>query len=759
MHGLIHLVFKNFVLETWGEDAWKTCLEKAKLAEGGLLGQIGHSDSVTMALFNVVCECQEIPSPDLLERFGQFFLKHVVEEGYITFLHTMGRSLSEIVSNINVLHNAVLREKMSCVFPQIEVTHISGDPEIDQSYVFRLCYGSTRYGLDAFLLGVLRGLAFILFYSTIDVEDTSTSEPADFTMMPVQSSWRVTVHRQDQGKGPDRVEKIRSECSSRGESNRRGSFFDFHTLMASMWSCVSCVDSGAAHGRPSGDGVSERGRSWPTELPDLGPEVRSIVLDKQENIDKILESYTLSEQKQSYDSLVKSLTGTDRLRLAAVLFRGICASHVAAGWTELDQRPDVVDFWDIQGHADSCYRTSKDWLGSEESMAKCRQTNGHIVFVSHCWNKPVGWAETMAKQTSFPQTKAAELCCYAKDACRNLYGDASTWGSIGFWIDKACIPQGDPDMMALCVNLLEEFIALSDGMIVLASWNYFSRLWCVYEWVCGLLIHSAMEIEILADPFIRDSTVDTYLLCIRNFSVAKCNCNNESDRQTLIDKVHAYYKSVADFERFFQCSVIVCFCRCIVKRRLMTQREHEVLKPWSDLSKACGFEELALLIRQLSKSLARFQEEARNSSNSGSSFDVQAAFSSKVDDWFSNNVAPLLFAEQEQATNHFGMTYIRNLRTLTDNAKHSSQTLNDWLDSTSGGQGVLLRSHRRALYSAAFIPETPQPSSSTLGGSMRPSSLQPLLSPNVSQEFRSPVDTALGDFMRSAALETSLLRR
>ena len=36
------------------------------------------------------------------------------------------------------------------------------------------------------------------------------------------------------------------------------------------------------------------------------------------------------------------------------------------------------------------------------------------------------------------------------------------------------------------------------------------KLWCVYEWVCGLLIHSAMEIEILADPFIRDSTVDTW---------------------------------------------------------------------------------------------------------------------------------------------------------------------------------------------------------------------------------------------------------
>lgn len=76
------------------------------------------------------------------------------------------------------------------------------------------------------------------------------------------------------------------------------------------------------------------------------------------------------------------------------------------------------------------------------------------------------------------------------------YGDAASWGRLGFWIDKvgtcssdfnpdfinsqrglkdfkdlkarssrsrkACIPQSDPNMMALSVNLLEEFIALSE---------------------------------------------------------------------------------------------------------------------------------------------------------------------------------------------------------------------------------------------------------------------------------------------------------
>lgn len=37
---------------------------------------------------------------------------------------------------------------------------------------------------------------------------------------------------------------------------------------------------------------------------------------------------------QSYETLVKTLTGPDRLRLGAILFRGIDAKHVAAPWNE-----------------------------------------------------------------------------------------------------------------------------------------------------------------------------------------------------------------------------------------------------------------------------------------------------------------------------------------------------------------------------------------------------------------------------------------
>ena len=72
----------------------------------------------------------------------------------------MGRNLFELISNINMLHNTVLKGEKAVVFPLLEVSHISGDPEAPD-HRFRLCYGSNRAGLAVFLLGIVRGVAHV----------------------------------------------------------------------------------------------------------------------------------------------------------------------------------------------------------------------------------------------------------------------------------------------------------------------------------------------------------------------------------------------------------------------------------------------------------------------------------------------------------------------------------------------------------------------------------------------------------------------
>merc|ERR550537_1415480 len=84
------------------------------------------------------------------------------------------------------------------------------------------------------------------------------------------------------------------------------------------------------------------------------------------------------------------------------------------------------------------------------------------------------------------------------------------------WVDKSCIPQRDKKVKAICVRLIEEFLKLSDGFIVLLSWQYFTRLWCIYEWACFLRLHHPLDIQVNlgCDAFLKarpDETLPVYL--------------------------------------------------------------------------------------------------------------------------------------------------------------------------------------------------------------------------------------------------------
>ncbi|CAE8693488.1 unnamed protein product, partial [Polarella glacialis] len=121
-----------------------------------------------------------------------------------------------------------------------------------------------------------------------------------------------------------------------------------------------------------------------------------------------------------------------------------------------------------------------------------------------------------------------------------------------FWIDKCCIRQGQPELMKLCILLIEEFIQLCDGMVVIFNWSYLTRLWCVYEWACFLVFHEPEDLTICAGSFYRDSTEALFLEAVRHFSVDACQCSVPADRDILEQKINGYYCSKGHFERFLQ---------------------------------------------------------------------------------------------------------------------------------------------------------------------------------------------------------------
>uniref|UniRef100_A0A7S3EVV6 Uncharacterized protein n=1 Tax=Haptolina ericina TaxID=156174 RepID=A0A7S3EVV6_9EUKA len=271
-------------------------------------------------------------------------------------------------------------------------------------------------------------------------------------------------------------------------------------------------------------------------------------------------------------------------------------------------------------------------------------------FVSHSWSAPTNWTQLMGKNCSYCDLKATELHVVAMDVAATL---GCTWQEVTFWVDKCCIPQ-QHRLTAICINLLEDFIQRSDGMVVLLSWQYFERLWCIYEWAAFLLHHDARRILICADAFIRPGTQQMFIDAVRHFTVRSAKCHDEADRAVLDAKIAEYYLSEEAFEALTRSTAIALLAASAARR--CARHEHNrwgEFTPWVELARECGFDELADALttadpvrwrREAYVAVASRSELAPPNARGrvGSCRDWSCTFEESVDAWFEAAVNPLL---------------------------------------------------------------------------------------------------------------------
>ncbi|CAE8616709.1 unnamed protein product [Polarella glacialis] len=709
MHGLIHVIFKGFVVDTFGQDAWQEIMRKAGVEDDStILKMQQYDDSLTFAAIQIGSEVAGAPMDAALELFGAYFVQFAAGNGFLSLLKSLGSNLAEFLSNLNILHHNIERDFTSAVFPLFEVQAASL-PSAKGDHTFILRYGSSRPGLFPLLRGALKKTADLLFDAELEIRELAptAADPAALpwartttpTEAQVSMEMELTVRprsvaqqassqeppRNDHGTfyhssahlktttpTPTTTPPSQNSPGSNNNNNNNNnnnsysySFFDLHSALASIWACNSaaCKDSTQSSTQLE---VVEAEPDWfsrsSAHLEVVEPEpnwfskVAASCKEKHAAVDKVCAAYqNLDDATHPYFKL----SAKDRVKVGVSLFRGVVAGQIAAPWTDQTELAQATEFWAAYEKLDSFYAQSRDWL-QPGVVGTFPRKEGKIRFLSQSWGLPMGWDEMMGPNSSYSQAKAAEICCVAKDIASRELGDVSRWREVGFWLDKCCIPQGDKVLMSWCVNLLEEFIVFSDGLIVLVPWTYFTRLWCVYEWVCFLLVHDPMDIEICADPFIRDSTMPLYISCISNFKLESCQCFHEPDRAILLAKVDLYYKSRAAFERFLKFTSIALFARCAASRR--SGKAAAALKPWSDLASGSGFSELTGKLQLMAELLPGWRLEAVAGAKGGATHDVQSMVARKVDDWFRAEMVPLILAERSQAAAEKGLAYIKDLR-------------------------------------------------------------------------------------------------
>ncbi|CAJ1388828.1 unnamed protein product [Effrenium voratum] len=644
LHGLIHVVFRDFVLDNFGDAAWKKILARAGIENAATILEMKHyDDNLTFTAVKIGAEVAGAPLDAALELFGGYFVDFAIRSGFMKLLRSLGGNLHEFLGNLNILHHNVERDLPAAIFPLFEVGSLTTYEE--GHYSFRVDYASSRPGLDALLKGALTRVALKLFQSDLEVDTKlkvgvsggfSTEEK-----VANELHWQLTVRKPDKPHAEEKVELPQGGYS----------FFDFHSALTSYMCCQCERDEPESMVLVNTKPIMDEKEDWEQE-------VAAILREKRRQLEPVIGGKACPDEQHLYFHLNE----VERVQVGAVLFRASSADQVSSPWTA-SELEDTEYFWGAYTKLDNFYAKSEDWLLPSKTPQGIKyEKRDKVRFLSQSWGIPKEWDELMGS-CSYAQAKAAEICCVSKDLAARDLGSTSRWKEVFYWVDKCCIPQGDQELTGWCVNLLEEYIIFCDGLVVLVPWTYFTRLWCVYEWVCFLLVHSPMDIEICADPFMRDSTMPLFLDAIGNFKLANCQCFREDDRPVLFNKVAEYYKSVEHFEVFLKFTAIALFARCTAQRR--SGKATSALEPWRYLAERQGFTVLAKKLEEMKTLLPKWRQYAVEDAEGGSgggTHDVQTAVLKQVEAWFEKDICPLINKRRQESCSVTGMQKIEALR-------------------------------------------------------------------------------------------------
>lgn len=151
MYGLLNRAIKEMTIESHGPALWRRICELADVVDDDFASMQQYPDSLTYRLVGAFCAETGLATEEVLERFGEFWIRHTGARGYEELLDVSGRTLPQLLGNLDNLH-----ARLALSFPDLVPPMFSVSDETDSS--LSLHYHSHRDGLGPVVLGVLKGL-------------------------------------------------------------------------------------------------------------------------------------------------------------------------------------------------------------------------------------------------------------------------------------------------------------------------------------------------------------------------------------------------------------------------------------------------------------------------------------------------------------------------------------------------------------------------------------------------------------------------
>lgn len=164
MYGLLNEALKDMIVTQNGEEVWSKVAAKANVTDDVHFYKMqGYDDSVIYGMVGALSEETGVASDQVLDQFGEHWVKYTSSQGYAQLFDIAGPSLREFLLSLDMLHSRVARSFPDLVPPSFRFS-------AENQHTLRMHYISTRQGLCPMIPGLLRGLS-LRFNTPIEVTE------------------------------------------------------------------------------------------------------------------------------------------------------------------------------------------------------------------------------------------------------------------------------------------------------------------------------------------------------------------------------------------------------------------------------------------------------------------------------------------------------------------------------------------------------------------------------------------------------------
>ncbi|MHC5826475.1 MAG: heme NO-binding domain-containing protein, partial [Nostoc sp.] len=151
MYGLVNKAIQDMVCSRFGEDTWKKIKHKAEVDVDVFLSMEGYPDDITHKLVKAASIILGLPSSQIMQAFGEFWVQYTAQEGYGEMMNMSGDTLPDFLENLDNLHAHV-----GVIFPKLQPPSFECTDMEENS--LSLHYRSDREGLTPMIIGLVKGL-------------------------------------------------------------------------------------------------------------------------------------------------------------------------------------------------------------------------------------------------------------------------------------------------------------------------------------------------------------------------------------------------------------------------------------------------------------------------------------------------------------------------------------------------------------------------------------------------------------------------